>query len=102
MTPLQLSILIAALQLADAASTLYFLRHTRLQEANPILRTLFEKFGAAPTLLTLKGGFAAAIWHWHASIPVQTLWFLVVLYVGVVGWNVWHILKAKTSEAQMR
>lgn len=50
MTTFHLSILIAALQLADAASTLYFLKHTRLQEANPLLRNLFEKFGPVPVL----------------------------------------------------
>ena len=94
--------LIATLQLADIATTLYFLRHSTLKEASPLLLWFFERIGPAPTLFGLKGAYCAAIWYWYASIPEQTLWVVVAILVGVVLWNLHHIQKVKTSEAQMR
>lgn len=97
MTTEHLAILIGVLQAADAATTLYFLKHTTLQEANPLLRRLFDIFGPAQTLLVSKGLLAAAIWYWHAAIPVESLWLIVVVYVGVVAWNFKHILRVREA-----
>jgi hypothetical protein len=91
MTSLQLVLLLAALQIADAASTLYFLKHTQLHEANPVLRWAFERFGPATSLLVSKGIFMAAIWYYHDVTPLWMLWSVAVFYVGVVGWNVYNI-----------
>jgi hypothetical protein len=95
MTTSELAILIALLQVADAASTLYFLRYTEIQEANPLLRRLFARFGAAPTLLVLKGAYAASIWVWRESLSPWSLWLVVALYVAVVAWNL-HLIRRAT------
>jgi hypothetical protein len=91
MTSLQLVLLLAALQIADAASTLHFLKHTQMHEANPVLRWAFERFGPEASLLVLKGIFVAAVWYYHDVLPMWTLWGAVMFYVGVVGWNVYNI-----------
>jgi hypothetical protein len=83
------------LQVLDAASTLYFLRHTRLTEANPVLARLFAAFGPAPTLLVLKGAFAWGLWLYQALLPVWALALVCALYVAVVANNVRLIRRAK-------
>jgi hypothetical protein len=91
MTSLHLVLLLAALQIADAASTLYFLKHTQMHEANPILRWAFDRFGPVTSLLVSKGVFVAAVWYYHDVLPMWMLWSAAVFYVGVVVWNVYNI-----------
>jgi hypothetical protein len=81
--------LLIALQVADIATTLYFLKHTTLIEGNPILRKLFDQFGAAPTLLVAKGAFVVLLWvsYPYLSGYEWMLWPICAFYVWVVVYN---------------
>ena len=95
MTAQHLILAIIVLQIADAASTVYFLQRTNLTEANPILAKLFELVDPLVVLLTLKGVFAVAIWMYQDSFAIEALWFVAAVYVGVVVNNVRLIRKAQ-------
>ena len=95
MTAQHLILAIIVLQIADAASTVYFLQRTNLVEANPILAKLFELVEPLVVLLTLKGVFAAGIWMYQDSFAIEALWAVTALYVAVVINNVRLIRKAQ-------
>lgn len=95
MTAQHLILAIIVLQVLDAASTVYFLQHTTLTEANPILAKLFEVVEPLIVLLTLKSVFAVGIWMYQDSFAVEALWAVAALYVGVVVNNLRLIRKKK-------
>ena len=76
--------LFAALQVADAITTLVVLRHGG-REANPLMRALMERTGVALALVTTKTLLLVAIWLWLMNFYLLTAG--VVLYGVVVGWN---------------
>jgi len=94
-TAQNLILAIIVLQVADALSTVYFLDRTDLIEANPVLAKLFDLFGHIPTLLLLKGAFAAAIWYWQDLFAYWALVAVAAGYVAVVANNVRLIRKHK-------
>jgi len=89
--------ILLALQVADAASTIYFMRRPELGivEGNPILAPLFKMFGALPTLIVAKGVFAAIIWYYQATLPVEFFWITSAVYCYVVFNNIKLIRAAK-------
>lgn len=95
MTAQHLILAIIVLQIADAASTVYFLGKTDLVEANPVLAELFKLVEPLVVLLTLKGVFAVGIWMYQDSFAIEALWAVTALYVAVVINNVRLIRKAQ-------
>ena len=79
-----LIVLLVALQALDAASTLFALRLPGLGEANPILRPLFERFGAMPVLLAMKGALIALLLVYRDHFPVWLLALGCIVYTAVV------------------
>jgi hypothetical protein len=81
-----LLIILAALQVGDILTTLRFLK-VGIQEANPILRQLFEEVGPIPVLLLSKGFFIylcftmidTPYWDW-AMIALIALYSYVVVH----------------------
>ena len=88
MTAQHLILAIIVLQVLDAASTVYFLQHTTLTEANPILAKLFELVEPLIVLLSLKGVFAVGIWMYQDSFAFEALMLVVLVYVAVVFNNI--------------
>ena len=86
---LSLLFLLTALQVADAFLTVKILKGGG-QELNPVMRWAMGKLGVVNALAALKTPFVllvAAVWN-------ETLTFWVcVLYIGVVGWNTYQVLK---------
>jgi hypothetical protein len=78
--------LLIALQLADIATTHYALRTGIGQEANPLLRKLFDKFGHEVVLLVTKGAFIVFLWFAHPYILTEVLYLVAAGYVWVI-WN---------------
>ena len=95
MTAQHLILAIIVLQVLDAASTVYFLRHTNLTEANPVLVKLFELADPLIVILTLKCIFAVGILVNHDAFHMWGLWFVAAVYVAVVVNNVRLIRKAQ-------
>jgi len=84
-------LLFSILQVADAWTTITAL-NLNGREANPMLNYLFRRFGVVQTLMVVKGGsiIIAGLFlvdHW-------AMWFLIGVYVLVVGHNVYQIRKA--------
>ena len=86
---LSLLFLLIALQVADAFLTVKILKDGG-QELNPVMRWVMGKLGVVNALAAVKTPFVllvAAVWN-------ETLTFWVcVLYIGVVGWNTYQVLK---------
>ena len=86
---LSLLFLLTALQVADAFLTVKILKGGG-QELNPVMRWVMSKLGVVNALAAVKTPFVllvAAVWN-------ETLTFWVcVLYIGVVGWNTYQVLK---------
>ena len=95
MTAQHLILAIIVLQIADAASTVWFLGTTNLVEANPVLAKLFQLADPLVVLLVLKGIFAVGIWTFQTDFAAWALWAVAALYVGVVASNVRLIRKAQ-------
>lgn len=81
--------LLIMLQIADAFTTVHILKNGG-REANPFMNWLFQKYGTEVSLGVMKllvVGAVAAAWN-------ETLAFWIcVLYIGVVGWNTYQIVK---------
>ena len=87
--------LLIALQLADIATTHYALRQKIGVEANPLLRTLFDKFGHEVVLLVTKGVFVAFLVYFYEYIYVEALYLVAALYCYVIYNNLKVILGKK-------
>ena len=57
------------------------------REGNGILARLMASIGVVPAVLLVKGAFIAAVWFLGPLVHPWALWALVVLYVGICGWN---------------
>jgi hypothetical protein len=93
--------LLIFLQFADAISTLYFLKHTTIQEANPVLKWAFDKFGAMRTLIIAKGTLIAFLWYYQEFLTQSFLIGFCLLYIAVVIWNVYLIIKHRKAEKDL-
>lgn len=85
------AIILALLQVADALTTLKALGYGG-GELNPLMRSLFERFGVKPVLI-VKGVAVAAAGFWLGDSVIT--WALVVFYFLVVANNVRVIRKLK-------
>lgn len=75
--------LFLALQLADLLSTLWVL-HLGGYEANPLVHSLFPKFGPIATLLLVKTAVCAVVFRLQRRVP---LYAVTAAYSLVVAWN---------------
>ena len=82
--------LLIILQAIDAISTIVLLQRPGFAEGNGFLKKIMDKIGVAPTLLIVKGGFAAWIIYFQAQLPQEILVLLCVGYVWVVYNNLKH------------
>lgn len=88
--------LLALTNLADHASTVYFLKHTTLTEANPVLRKVIERFGLTGLFFTKASVLGViGLIHYIQPLPWQVLAGMCVMYVLVVIWNITQVVKAK-------
>lgn len=86
---LSLLFLLTALQVADAFLTVKILKGGG-QELNPVMRWVMGKLGVVGAMAAVKTPFVllvAAVWNENL-----TFW-VCVLYIGVVGWNTYQVLK---------
>jgi len=87
-----LVLLLMALQVGDVLTTLKILQNGR--ELNPLMNWLFIKLGMKEVLLA-KAVVVSCIGIWLWTVYPIVLIPLCVLYIGVVGWNSYQILKLK-------
>ena len=76
--------LIALLQIADIVSTYLCITSGKGQEANPILKRLFDAIGLMPGLLLAKGVFVALLLVYGPQFPVWLLGGCAAGYLFVV------------------
>jgi hypothetical protein len=84
--------LLAALQVGDVLTTEKILQNGK--ELNPIMNWLFTKFGMHNVLVVkavVVASIGVVLWKLYPIILVP----LCVLYVCVVAWNVYQIIKVK-------
>ena len=84
-------LLFIILQVADGWTTVTAL-NLGGRELNPWLNYLFRKFGVVQTLMALKG--VSIILAGLFLVDHWAMWFLIGVYVLVVGHNVYQIRKA--------
>ena len=101
-----LLVLVVALQLADAATTLYAL-DLGAMESNPVLARLFPNFGVVNTLVATKGAFIVVLMlmhfygqnsHWlglNWALPEWMYWAMAGGFAVLVGWNLSQIRKQR-------
>lgn len=95
LTPLLL--LLIALQIIDAATTLYGLRSDGAHESNPLMRSLFDRFGDAPVLLITKLAMILAFVIYSDAPHIQALLIAAnVLYAGIIVNNFRVLYKLRT------
>jgi hypothetical protein len=86
-----LLILLILLQIADCLTTVHILKNGG-REANPMMNWLFNKIGTIPSLVIMKLlVIGVMVWAWNIWATLVA----VVLYLGVVGWNLYQIWKTK-------
>jgi hypothetical protein len=83
--------LLAILQLGDVLTTLTILKNGK--ELNPVMNWLFAKFGTKLALI-VKAILVCAVGVMFYFVYPPALVFTCVLYVFVVSWNVYQIIKA--------
>lgn len=76
--------LVIFLQFADAISTTIALKSPNIQEKNPILRKLFERFGILQTLVIIKSIFCIVLILYYTTIPLYILIGIIVVYLAVI------------------
>jgi len=84
--------LLAILQVGDVLTTLTILKNGK--ELNPIMSWLFAKFGTKLALI-VKAVIVCAVGVMFYFIYSPALVFACVLYVCVVSWNVYQIIKVQ-------
>ena len=87
-----LLISLAALQVADALSTIKVIELGG-RELNPIVRWLIEVFGMVPALVIKGVVVMLAAWH----LTTTMLLVMILFYFAVIAWNSWvaHKLEGK-------
>jgi len=95
MTPetITMLIILAALQVADALTTIKALALGG-REANPVIRAAMDLLGVKPALV-LKGVVVVGT-AWH--MPVEFLQGMMAIYIAVVAWNLRVIRKLKVRQ----
>lgn len=92
-----LLILLASLQVGDAATTIIGIRSGRASEVIPWMAWLFDKLGMVPAIALTKAvplGLFIAAFVLGSDWLIEILAGACALYVGVVGWN---LLQLKRS-----
>ena len=87
--------ILIALQVLDAITTVVALRNPKLTESNPILKPLFDKFGALQTLVVAKLGFIGLLYWFAQQVHQDVLYILIVAYVYIVANNTRLILTTR-------
>lgn len=96
----QLLATVAALQIADVASTVYAIRSSLGRERNPIMARVIGKLGLPLGLLLPKAILMLILYLFsttYASVAVYVLAALATLYTAVVLNNTRVILKARCT-----
>ena len=88
---LLLVIIIGALQIGDVVTTEKILNNGG-KELNPIMNWFFTHFGFHNVLVT-KAVLVVAISVLLSKFSPIALIFVSVIYVGVVGWNIYQLNK---------
>ena len=97
MTPERWLVAFAAVNVLDAALTLYALKLGG-SEGNPLLGALMRRVHPALVLAATKGAYIVAV---GAFLPAVAPWlpWLTALFVAVCAWNVVQIGKLKREKA---
>lgn len=94
MNPVPLLLALAVVTLLDHVSTAYFLKHTTLQEGNPLMRKIIDRFGLTGLFVAKAASLGVIVLLNHIQpIAWQVLAGLCVMYATVVCWNVLNILE---------
>jgi hypothetical protein len=86
-----LLIVLALLQLGDGLTTYYVISRGG-QELNKIMAYLFSKVGMVPALI-IKGIFVVIVGWIGGTASIWSLCLLIVMYLAVVGWNLYQIVQ---------
>lgn len=87
-----LPFLLAILQIGDVITTEKILKNGK--ELNPIMNWLFTKFGMHDVLVVkavVVTGIGVMLWKLYPIVLIP----LCMLYIGVVSWNTYQIVKYK-------
>lgn len=82
-TNLILALIVAALQVADAVTTIRNLRRPGGKEHNPLIRGLIERFGMVPALVGKGVVLSAACILAALYVPGREIAYSLVLLIGV-------------------
>src|SRR5690625_3279312 len=82
-----LFIVILILQVHDVGTPLIALRHGAV-ELNAVANSLIKRLGAKVALLLIKLAFIIPLFWLLYSLPLGLVWDVIVVYVGVVLWNI--------------
>ena len=95
MTPERWLAAFAAVNVLDAALTLYALKLGGT-EGNPLMRALMRRVHPAMVLAVTKGSYIVAV---GAFLPAVAPWlpWLTAVFAGVCAWNVWQIGKLRRA-----
>ena len=93
MTPERWLAAFAAVNVLDAALTLYALKLGGT-EGNPLIRALMRRLPAAAALALVKGAYIVAVAIWLGDIAPWLPW-LTGLFAGICAWNVVQIVRAR-------
>jgi len=93
MTPERWLAAFAAVNILDAALTLYALKLGG-SEGNPLMRALMRRLHPALVLAATKGAYIVAV---GAFLPAVAPWlpWLTAFFAAVCAWNVWQIYKQR-------
>lgn len=80
--------LLIALQIIDLFSTVIALRLPGMSEGNPVLKPLFDKFGAIPVMVSLKLVFCLLLVSLSDQVPSDLLWLMCLVYVWISFSNI--------------
>ena len=88
-----LFVLLVALQVADAWSTLKALKRPGNYEANPVMRKLMDAIGVTEALVLLKVASCVAIWWAVMSLPADIGAVLLLAACALYAWVIHNNLK---------
>jgi len=92
-----LCIFLGLLQIGDALTTLYILNNGG-RELNPIMNWLFKVFKTPTNAFIVKGLITFIIGIFLAFESFIVLVIVIVFYVLLVSWNLYHVYKIKTRK----
>lgn len=79
----------------DAVTSIYAVKNKIGTEGNPILNVFSKLIGFVPTILLSHIVLLYGLYSYSFNITENQVYFLLIIFWGVVIWNTYGILKSK-------